>query len=87
MIQVAVTETFVRLFRKLPLATQNKASSKTKLFQQNLFHPSLKTKKLQPHHEEVWSFWINTDYRIKFRFVNPQLVHFLYIGNRKDIYR
>ncbi|OGZ99216.1 MAG: hypothetical protein A3G49_05660 [Candidatus Sungbacteria bacterium RIFCSPLOWO2_12_FULL_41_11] len=84
--EISVTKTFVRLYRKLTVAIREKADAKTKIFRKNPFYPSLRTKKLEPHHEEVWSFWINKDYRIKFRFVDSQKVHFLFIGNRKDIY-
>lgn len=87
MLEISVTDTFVRLYQKLPLHIRKKADAKTKFFRQNPFHPSLRTKKLEPHHEEMWSFWIDRDYRIKFRFVDSQRVHFLFIGNRKDIYR
>lgn len=87
MIDVFVTATFVRLYKKLSAATQRKAEIKTELFRKNPFHPSLRAKKLEPHHEQVWSFWIDKDYRVKFRFVDARKVHFLYIGNRKDIYR
>jgi len=85
--EVAVTETFIRLYRKLPVAARKKADVKTKLFRENPFHPSLRTKKLEPHHEDVWSFWVDRDYRIKFRFLDAQRAHFLFIGDRKDIYR
>ena len=87
MLEISVTETFERLYRKLPKHVYRKVDAKTKLFRQNPFHPSLHTKKLEPHHEEVWSFRVDRDHRIKFRFLNSQKVHFLFIGNRKDIYR
>ncbi len=87
MFEVYVTETFTKLYHKLSAGIQKKADIKTKLFRENPFYPSLRTKKLEPHHEEVWSFWIDKDYRIKFRFADPKKVHFLFIGNRKDIYK
>ena len=87
MLEIEVTETFVKLYRGLPDYMRRKADLKTDIFRRNPFYPSLRTKKLEPHHEEVWSFWINRDYRIKFRFLNAKKVHFLYVGNRKDIYR
>ena len=87
MLNISVTETFTRLYQKLPEQVQDKAASKTEIFRQNPFHPSLRTKKLQPHQEDVWSFWIDRSYRIKFRFLDTQRVHLLYIGDRKDIYR
>ena len=87
MLQIFVTKTFQELYQKLPKVTRQKADSKTQIFRQNPFHPSLQTKKLEPHHQEIWSFWIDKDHRIKFRFISSNKVHFLYIGNRKDIYR
>ena len=87
MLDISVTETFTRLWRKLPTLVRDKATSKTEIFRQNPFHPSLRTKKLEPHHEDVWSFWVDKNYRIKFRFVEAHRVHLLYIGDRKDIYR
>ena len=87
MAEVFVTPTFVRLYKKLPVAVQRKAEAKTELFRTNPFHPSLRTKKLEPHHEQVWSFWVDKDYRITFCFFDMRDAHFLHIGNRKDIYR
>ncbi|OGF76058.1 hypothetical protein A3H65_01820 [Candidatus Giovannonibacteria bacterium RIFCSPLOWO2_02_FULL_45_14] len=87
MLDIFVTETFVKSYKKLPEAVRRKADSKVRIFKNNPFHPSLRTKKLEPHHEEVWSFWIDRDHRIKFRFADSTQAHFLFIGNRKDIYR
>ena len=87
MVEIRVTEIFRKLYLELPFSVRRKADAKTQLFRQNPFHPSLRTKKLEPHHEEIWSFWIDRDFRIKFRFIAPWEVHFLFIGNRKDIYR
>jgi len=87
MIDISVTETFVRLYKKLPAMVRKRATAKTEMFRDNPFHPSLRTKKLEPHHEEIWSFWIDRDYRIKFRFIDSQNVHFLFVGNRKDVYQ
>ncbi len=87
MIEISVTTTFTKLYKKLPAVVQKKADAKTKLFRKNPFYTSLRTKKLEPHRVQVWSFWVNKDYRITFRFVAVQKAHFLHIGNRKDIYR
>jgi mRNA-degrading endonuclease RelE of RelBE toxin-antitoxin system len=64
MIEIFVTATFTRLYSKLPVTVQKKADKKTELFRKNPFYNSLRTKKLEPHHEQVWSFWIDKDYRI-----------------------
>lgn len=87
MIEIFTTEVFRELYIKLPEFIRRKADTKTQLFRENPFHSSLRTKKLEPHHREVWSFWVDKDYRIKFIFISSTKVHFLYIGNRKDIYQ
>ena len=87
MFKIFVTDTFKELYQQLPKTIQMKADAKTEIFIKNPFHSSLRTKKLEPHHQEIWSFWVDRDYRIKFRFIRAQEVHFLFIGNRKDIYR
>ncbi len=87
MMEIAITGAYARLYRALPEATRKKTNSKVKLFQGNPFHPSLRTKKLEPHHQGMWSFWIDKDNRIAFRFTAHRKVLFLFIGNRKDIYR
>ena len=87
MLDIFVTATFAKSYQNLPEVIRKKADSKTTIFKHNPFHPSLRTKKLEPHNEEVWSFWIDRDHRIKFRFADATRAHFLFIGNRKDIYR
>ena len=84
MLEIFVTQTFTRLYKKLPAHIQRKAETKTELFRKNPFHTSLRTKKLEPHHEQVWSFWIDKDYRIKFRFIGTEKVHFLYRDGRSS---
>jgi len=87
MYEIYVTDTFKKLYLELPVSVRRKADKKTELFRQNPFHPSLRTKKLEPHQEEVWSFWVDKNYRIKFRFPEARKIHLLFIGDRKDIYR
>lgn len=54
MLELTTTATFDKLFSKLPKSVQRKASTKTDLFRENPFHPSLRTEKLHPKHHEVW---------------------------------
>ncbi len=49
MIEISTTATFDRLFKKLPKTVQHKAATKTELFKNNPFHPSLRTEKLHPN--------------------------------------
>ncbi len=48
MIEISTTATFDRLFQDLPKHIQRKAATRTDLFKENPFHPSLRTEKLHP---------------------------------------
>lgn len=86
MIEISTTATFDRLFKKLPRPIQQTAARKTDLFKSNPFHPSLRTEKLHPKQQEVWSFRINQAYRIVFKFIGPNNAEFRYIGHHHSIY-
>lgn len=80
------TETFDKLFQKLSQKIQLKAAKKSDLFKNNPFHPSLRVEKLHPKKFNVWSFRIDKDHRIVFKFVEKNLVEFMFVGHHTDIY-
>ena len=80
------TETFDKLFRKLGQKIQIKAAKKTDLFKKNPFHPSLRVEKLHPKKFSVWSFRVDKNYRIVFKFVEKDLVEFMFIDHHNEIY-
>ena len=84
--EIQTPQTFDKLFAKLPKKIQVKAALKTQLFKTNLFHPSLKTEKLNPKSYDVWSFRVDLHYRIVFKFTARDLVEFRFIGHHNDIY-
>ena len=86
MLELSTTATFDALFSKLPKPIQRKAASKTDLFRENPFYPSLQTEKLRPKHHEVWSFRVDRSYRIIFKFLGPNQVQLRYIGHHHSIY-
>lgn len=85
MIEVQTTETFDKLFSKLPRRIQIKAAEKTELFKTNPFHTSLRTEKLSPKGYNVWSFRVDRAYRIVFKFVGGT-AELRFIGHHSDIY-
>lgn len=87
MLEVLVTDEFVRRFKDLPVALQKKSAKQEKLFRENPFHPSLHTEKLNPKGHEVWSFRINKSHRIVLRFIDGKTAVFLTIGPHDWIYR
>ena len=87
MIEVLITEEFEKQYRKLPLSIQKKAEKKEQIFRQNPFYPSLCAEKLEPKSKEAWSFRIDREYRILFRYLNSNKVIFLACGHHNWIYR
>lgn len=83
-----ITET--ARFRTSLNALSNKQLVKLKkrfgLFFQNIFHPSLRTEKLEPKHKNIWSFRMDKSYRVIFTFTDKETILLLDIGPH-DIYR
>ena len=84
--EVEYSKNFLKSLRKLPVRIIDQAEEKEKIFKENPFHPVLKTHKLSGKEKEVWAFWINHSYRIKFIFLSSEKVLFLDVGTH-DIYR
>jgi Txe/YoeB family toxin of Txe-Axe toxin-antitoxin module len=87
MIEIYYTEEFSRRYSDLPIAIQKKAERRERMFRENPFHPSLKTEKLQPLGREYWSFRVDRNYRIIFRFGEANKVYFVSCGHHQWIYR
>jgi len=85
-IELYTTATFDKLFVSLPRKIQLKADRKTELFLGNPFNRTLRTEKLHPKKHDVWSFRVDRDYRIVFKFTGPGKVEFRYIGHHNCIY-
>lgn len=86
MIEISTTDTFDRLFQKLPRKIQLKAAKKTDLFKQNPFNPILRTEKLHPPKHDVWSFRLDIHYRIVFKFVASNHAEFRFVEHHNKIY-
>lgn len=87
MIEIRATREFEERYRELPAQIQRRAEKQTRLFRENLFHPSLHTEKLQPKARELWSFRVDRKYRIIFRFLDGTTVLFLTVGPNDWVYR
>ncbi len=80
------SEKFLKHLSKLLKEVINKAKEKENLFKENPFHPLLNTHKLSGKEKEIWAFWIDYRYRIKFIFLKDNEVLFLDIGTH-EIYK
>ena len=73
------TNHFFRNLKKLPQNEQNLFWEKIKLFENDIFHPKLKTHKLKGY-QNCWAFSINFSNRVIFR-LEKNTVTFLKIGD------
>lgn len=85
--EILYTERFEEEYDRLPKDIREKAQKQERLFQNNPHHPSLHTEKLSPKWKEVWSFRIDSNYRIVFRFLDKDKVLFLNAGPHDWIYK
>ena len=87
MMEIIVTKEFESRYADLPTVIQKRAEKQEQLFRRNPFYPSLNTEKLEPKSKNVWSFRVDRNYRIIFRFIDGRTVLFLTIGRHDWIYR
>ena len=83
---IKISPLFEKHYRKLPKEAKERAKNKEKIFRENPFDPRLRTHKLHGKEKEVWAFWIDYVYRIKFIFLSDQEVLFLDVGTH-EIYK
>lgn len=84
--KITETERFRKSFQAINPAIKKKTQKQFSFFLQNLFHPSLHTEKLEPKHNNIWSFRIDSNYRVFFTFTTGEEIILLDIGTH-DIYR
>jgi len=77
---IKFTPTFAKNYRKLPLSIRKKAEKKEQIFRQDPFSPSLKTHKLVGKLALYWSFSIDYQHRIVFRFTDTGEILFVDVG-------
>lgn len=87
MLEIFVTEEFQIRYKNLPKIIQKKAEKQERIFKQNQFHPSLHTEKLAPKNKELWSFRVDINYRILFRFINGNKAVLMTVGHHNWIYK
>ena len=84
--EIIATDEFTKCYKKLSRFIQHKAQKQEKLFQENPWHPSLNTEKLEPKKGGYWSFRVDRKYRIIFRFLNQNRILLITVGKHDWIY-
>ncbi len=79
--KVAYLPIFVRQYKKLPDSLRNEVDEKIALFQENPAHPFLKTHKLKGIFKECFSFSVNYQYRIVFKYLSKNEAVLLAVGD------
>ena len=80
------TPQFEKDYLSLPEAIQRKARRRTKWFEENCFLPALDTHKLKGVLSTLWSFSVDDNYRVIFRFLPKREVMYYRVGPH-SIYR
>tara|TARA_Y100000031_G_scaffold155572_1_gene206747 strand:- start:256 stop:519 length:264 start_codon:yes stop_codon:yes gene_type:complete len=83
---IKTTASFDRRYKKLPRKIKDKAKEKENIFRNNPFDHRLRTHKLHGKEKEMWAFWIDYKYRIKFVFLGEGEVLLLDVGTH-DMYK
>lgn len=85
-VTIYYTPTFQKKFHRLPKPIREKALQKEPIFIINPFDPRLKTHKLTGQLKQYWSFSIDYQWRIVFRFIKSNTVLFVDVGTH-EIYK
>ncbi|MDP3763153.1 MAG: type II toxin-antitoxin system mRNA interferase toxin, RelE/StbE family [bacterium] len=78
---------FLKHFSRLPRKIAEKAKDRELIFREDAFDSRLRTHKLHGKKKDVWAFWVDYVYRIKFIFLENEHILFLDIGTHDDVYR
>jgi mRNA-degrading endonuclease YafQ of YafQ-DinJ toxin-antitoxin module len=86
MFTLEYTRKFKRRIKKLPIAVAEAFMLKKSILENNPFHPSLKTHKLGGNLRPYWSFSVDFENRVIFRFDGEIIILLITIGNH-EIYK
>lgn len=86
MIEIYPTSQFKKSYKKLSLTIKKKTERREKIFISNPFNPTLETHKLKGRLKNYWSYSVDENYRILFRFENKNKVIYFDIGTH-EIYK
>ncbi len=84
MYKLKYTKEFEKNLKSLTKQDQKLVANKLKLFVQNPFYPSLRTKKVQGL-DNVFEMSVNMDIRILWKYENGTIVLLLDIGHHKNV--
>jgi len=80
------TTHFIKAYKSLPVEIRLRAKQKERIFRNNPFDSCLKTHKLKGKLKDCWSYSIDYQYRILFRFIDKETILYYDIGTH-NIYK
>ena len=83
---VHIPPDFEKTFLRVPKRIRSLATRKDQWFRKDAFDPRLRTHKLKGKLSDYWSYSVNREYPILFRFLGPDEVTYYDIGTH-EIYR
>ncbi|MBI3332033.1 type II toxin-antitoxin system mRNA interferase toxin, RelE/StbE family [Candidatus Peregrinibacteria bacterium] len=84
--QIIYKPAFLRTLKKFPMELREEVKEKIRIFREDPKHPSLRVHKLKGALRGRWSFSVNYQYRVVFRYENEHTVLFLMVGDH-DVYK
>ena len=84
MYKLKPSKEFEKGLKKLSVNEQRQTAAKLRVFVQNPFHPSLRTKKVQGF-KGVFEMSVNMDIRILWKYKKGTLILLIAIGHHKEI--
>lgn len=67
--KVRYTQSFLKQYKKLPQQIQESFDKKLKFLLKNLYHPSLRVKKIKGTEGKIWEGSISLNYRFTFQII------------------
>jgi addiction module RelE/StbE family toxin len=88
-IEIGFSSSFKRAFKKRIRGNEKLETrfwERLEYFTQNPFHPTLRTHKLSGELEELWSFSVEYDCRVIFKFLEENRILLIDIGTHEEVY-
>ncbi|MCR4313808.1 MAG: type II toxin-antitoxin system mRNA interferase toxin, RelE/StbE family [Candidatus Uhrbacteria bacterium] len=87
MLIIHISSRFRRSFRQVPVRVQTDFETSIEKFQQEPFHPSLRTHKLSGGLANHYSFYLRDGYRVLFTFMQENVILLVNIGSHDEYKR
>ena len=85
--QVVFSKNFTKKYTRLNKSLKDKFKSKLDIFMVDNKNPSLNVHYLHGKYDGFYSFNVNADFRVIFRYISADLVEIVTIGTHSELYK